>query len=118
MNKMCFYSSSVIYFESIIVTMKKYYYFYTWWIFLFFVAYKLGFHNYSPFVTYISIWLVLPFLTDKLKQIKNYPIFFWQLFILIVLDIIPVFFVSVDLSFKTILAKILFFVAHLLIRRT
>jgi hypothetical protein len=94
--------------------LKKWYYFYSYWMLFFFISYKYELHIISPFITYVFINLLLPFLISKIKPIKNYPLFILRFLIYIILDVLPLFYTKIDFSLNTILFNLLFFILHLL----
>lgn len=94
--------------------LKKWYYFYSYWMLFFFLAYKFQLHNFSPFITYVLINMILPFLVSGIKPIKNYSLFILRFVIYIVLDVVPLFYSKIDFSISTIIVNFLFFISHLL----
>jgi hypothetical protein len=94
--------------------LKKWYYFYSYWMLFFFITYKYKLHDFSPFITYTFINMILPFLVSSIKPIKNYSLFILRFVIYIVLDVIPLFYSKIDFSINTIIVNLLFFILHLL----
>ena len=96
----------------------KWYKYYSWWVFLFFVAYKLKWHNWSPVVTYLGIllcrlYIVQLFIRKKDFRVPNYKVALIQFITMVLLDIVPTFFVSWDFSPETLMVNLVLFLSYL-----
>ena len=97
---------------------SKWYKYYSTWVFLFFIAYKLKWHNWSPGITYLCIsvcrlYIVGLFLKNKDFKVPNYKVALIQFITMVLLDIVPMFFVSWDFSPETILVNLVLFMYYL-----
>ena len=92
--------------------------YYSWWVFLFFIAYKLKWHNWSPGITYLCIllcrlYIVWLFIRKNDFRISNYKVALVQFITMVLLDIVPMFFVSWDFSPETLLVNLVLFMFYL-----
>ena len=100
------------------VNIIKWYKYYSWWVFLFFIAYKLKWHHWSPGITYLGIllcrlYIVGLFIKKKDFRVPNYKVALIQFITMVLLDIVPMFFVSWDFSPETLLVNLLMFMSYL-----
>ena len=92
------------------------YTYFSWWIFIWFLFFKAGLTNFTPYPIYcfVVVFILLKFIRDIIyftfyddKKIKNYDLILgWVLFI-IALDIIPFFFLKPRIDKESILFTLL-----------
>lgn len=87
------------------------YTYFSWWIFIWFIIFKTGFTNLSPYFIYlfVVIFILLKFLRDVVyflfidkKKVKNYDLILGWFFLVLSIDIIPFFFLEKQLDKNSI----------------
>ena len=92
------------------------YTYFSWWVFIWFIIFKLGFTKLSPYLIYVFIvvFILFKFLRDLIyitfydeKEIKNYEsILIWVLNV-IILDLIPPFYLERQIDSESIFFTLL-----------
>ena len=105
----------------------RWYYYYSWWIFIWFIFFKIGILNYSPYITYILVIIYLsiksiqqiPIFNDIIKNYFKKPdlnlrvIIYWFIIVLFI-DILPFFLLERDFDKKTVFLNGLLFLIYIL----
>ena len=87
------------------------YTYFSWWIFVWFLTFKLGITNLSPYLVYLCVvfFILFKFIRDIFyftfydkKKIKNYDLILaWFIFVLL-LDIVPFFYLEKQIDKESI----------------
>lgn len=87
------------------------YTYFSWWIFIWFLIFKTGITNLSPYFIYffVVIFILLKFLRDIVyflfidkKKVKNYDLILGWFFFVLSIDIIPFFFLEKQIDKNSI----------------
>ena len=98
----------------------KWYTFFSWWIFIWFILFKLKIISFSPFLMYI---FVVAYITTKFIQNlfnlriedlfhKNFSsVIYWSI-IIIIIDIVPIFFLEPIINLESVSFTILLTIVY------
>ena len=98
------------------------YYYLSYWSFIWFVLFKLGFINYSPYLMYLFTFIfiitkairdIIYFINDK-KKIKNIDLILAWIFLILLLDIIPLFYLERRIDKESILFTVCLILIYLI----
>lgn len=98
------------------------YYYLSYWSFIWFVLFKLDFINYSPYLIYFftfifiitkSIRDIIYFINDK-EKIKNFDLILAWIFLILLLDIIPFFYLERRIDKESILFTVCLILTYLI----
>ena len=99
----------------------KWYTFFSWWIFIWFILFKLKIISFSPFLMYI---FVVAYITTKFIQNlfnlriedlfhKNFSsVIYWSI-IIIIIDIVPIFFLEPIINLESVSFTILLTIVYI-----
>lgn len=96
------------------------YNFFSWWVFVWFIFHKLGMIPYNPYIIYIIIYIFLfyklgLFLINKEYNIKpNFNILIIIGIIIIIIDIIPIFFLKRKIDIDSIIFSLVLALVYIL----
>jgi hypothetical protein len=98
------------------------YYYLSYWSFIWFVLFKLGFINYSPYLMYLFTFIfiitkairdIIYFINDK-EKIKNFDLILAWIFLILLLDIIPFFYLERRIDKESILFTVCLILTYLI----
>ena len=98
------------------------YYYLSYWSFIWFVLFKLGFINYSPYLIYVFTFIfiitkairdIIYFINDK-EKIKNFDLTLAWIFLILILDIIPFFYLERRIDKESILFTVCLILTYLI----
>ena len=98
------------------------YYYLSYWSFIWFVLFKLGLINYSPYLIYVFTFIfiitkairdIIYFINDK-EKIKNFDLTLAWIFLILILDIIPFFYLERRIDKESILFTVCLILTYLI----
>ena len=101
----------------------KWYTFFSWWIFIWFVLFKLNILSFSPFlmyifvVTYVTIKFIENLFNLRIEDLfhKNFSsVIYWSI-IIILIDIVPIFFLEPIINLESVSFTILLTIMYVAI---
>ena len=99
----------------------KWYTFFSWWIFIWFILFKLKIISFSPFlmyifvVVYITIKILHNLFNLRIKDLfhRNFNSVIYWLIIIILIDILPIFFLEPIINLESISFTILISIVYI-----
>ena len=99
----------------------KWYNFFSWWVFIWFILYKLNVIPYNPFFVYVIIYIYLLYrciifiINKEYKNKGNLFVSFFIGLILLVVDLLPIFFVKHEIKLESVMFSLLLGLIYILV---